>query len=176
MVVDKNKQSCVVESTLILLHEERYFEGKRVSQVIASNLNQILATVWDEPGVWKIDRTSNEIEVTLIEDDTNIEGNINCTDLISIQQANSESPNYFQYFIARTAVAINIVDTSRNKIYCLALEPNCLSKNRKTSVVSTDIQLSVMPKDSVEFQVIYVTPFKSTEEEKDMEKKDLLKN
>ena len=55
-----------------------------MSQVISSNLNQILATVWDEPGVWKIDRTSNEIEVTLIEDDTNIEGNINCTDLISV--------------------------------------------------------------------------------------------
>ena len=149
-----------------------------MSQVISSNLNQILATVWDEPGVWKIDRTSNEIEVTLIEDDTNIEGNINCTDLISIQQANSESPNYFQYFIARTAVAINIVDTNRNKIYCLALEPNCLSKFRKTSIVSTDIELSVMPKDSVEFQVIYVTPFISTEaekEEREEEKKRMLK-
>ena len=141
----------MIKSTLILLDEERYLLGRRVSQVVSSSLNQILATVWDEPGVWKIDRNSNESEVTLIEDDTHIEGNIHCTDLISIQQANSESPNYRQYFIARTEVAINIVDADRNKIYCLALEPNCPSKFRKTSVIPSNIELSTMPKDLIEF-------------------------
>ena len=50
----------------IELQEERYFIGERVSQVVNSNVNQLLVALWDKPGFLKIDRRRNEQKVTLI--------------------------------------------------------------------------------------------------------------
>ena len=108
----------------IALQEERYFEGKRVSQVINSNVNQILVALWDEPGFFKIDRRTTEQKITKIEDTTNIPGNINCTDLVAIRSDSDDQPTYIQYYIARTQAAINIVDTVKEKVYCLIEERN----------------------------------------------------
>ena len=41
---------------MIELQDERYFIGERVSQVINSNVNQLLVALWDKPGFFKIDR------------------------------------------------------------------------------------------------------------------------
>ena len=61
---------------------ERYFEGRRVSQAINSNVNQLLVALWDEPGYYKVERRQYEHKITYIEDSSNIENNYNCTDLM----------------------------------------------------------------------------------------------
>ena len=54
-----------------------------MSQVIETNVNQLLVTLWDDPGYYKIDRKHGEnTTITYIENYEEIEDNINCTDLI----------------------------------------------------------------------------------------------
>ena len=108
----------------IELQQERYFSGQRVSQVVNSNVNQLLVALWEEKGFYKIDRRTSEKKVTLIEDETEIERNYHCTDLVGIRSENENHPSYIQYYIARTEAAINIVDTVKEKIYCLHREQN----------------------------------------------------
>ena len=103
----------------IELLDECYFEGQRVSQVINSNINQLLVALWDDPGYYKIERRQYDKKTTYISDSGNIENNIHCTDLIQISSENEENMSYNHYFISRTKSAINVVDIVREKIYCL---------------------------------------------------------
>ena len=116
MVADEPEDEIKVE---IELQEERYFVGERVSQVVNSNVNQVLASIWDKPGFFKIERSINESQVTHIEDNTGVLGNDQCTDLIGIRTQSEDTASYIQYFIARTQSAVNIIDTVKEKMYCL---------------------------------------------------------
>ena len=75
MVSEETEDEIKVE---IELQEERYFVGERVSQVVNSNVNQILAALWNKPGFFKIERSINESQVTFIEDNTGVPGNDQC--------------------------------------------------------------------------------------------------
>ena len=142
----------------IELQEERYFEGQRVSQVINSNVNQLLVALWEEPGYFKIDRRRTGLEMTHIEDETNVANNFQCTDLVGLRCESDEAPSYVQYFIARTQAAINIVDTVKEKVYCLQQEPNYKFKYRKTVVMPRDIAITNgVAKDHIHYQIVYVT-------------------
>ena len=90
-----------------------------MSQVINSNINQLLVALWDDPGYYKIERRQFDQKITYISDSGNVENNINCTDLIQISSENEDSMSYPQYFISRTKTAINVIDIVREKIYCL---------------------------------------------------------
>ena len=53
----------------INLIKERYFEGQRVSQIANTNVvNQLLATIWDDSGYYKINRKQDEFKISYIED------------------------------------------------------------------------------------------------------------
>ena len=79
----------------------------------------MLVTLWDDSGYYKIDRKQDEFKMSYIEDKNNIEYNINCTDLIQVSTENEENASYQSYFISRTKSAINLIDTTREKAYCL---------------------------------------------------------
>ena len=142
----------------ITLQEERYFVGQRVSQVVSSNVNQLLVALWDEPGYIKLDRKRAELKLTYIEDKTRVPNNLRCTDLIGIWSDDAQVSSYMQYFVARTQAAINIIDIVKDKVYCLRVEENYRFMNRKTCVIPRDIPLTIGHlKDRIRYQIIYVT-------------------
>ena len=100
--------------------------------MINSNVNQLLVALWETPGFFKIDRRKAEQKITHIEDETRIPGNYHCTDLVGIRSDSEEQASYIQYYIARTEAAINIIDTVKEKVYCLTQERNYRHKFRKT--------------------------------------------
>ena len=106
----------------------------------------------------KIDRRRNEQKVTLIEDDTEIPSNHQCTDLIGIRTNGDEAPSYIQYFIARTLSAINIIDTVKEKMYCLQVDQNYRYKFRKTVCIPRSIPyVNGVVRDMIQYQVLYVS-------------------
>ena len=141
----------------IELQDEEYFKGQRVSQVIISNVNQLLVALWEESGFYRIQRSTYDHQITYIADETGVPNNYHCTDLIGIKADPTDSSSFIQYFIARTETAINIIDTVKEKIYCLAEEPNYKHKFRKAAVIPKDIDFAFGSfKDKVNYQIIYV--------------------
>ena len=110
-----------IELSIVLQEDEVYFKDQRVSQVIQSNVNQLLVALWDKPGYYRIQRKSYENHVTYIPDETGVKHNYHCTDLVGIS---ADNLSFIQYFIARTETAINIIDTVKEKVYCLSEEPS----------------------------------------------------
>ena len=130
-----------------------------MSQVIETNVNQLLVTLWDDPGYYKIDRKQGEnTTITYIEDYGGIEDNVNCTDLIQISTENEENASYQHYIISRTKSALNIIDTIKDKVYCLYQERNYLNKLSKVTIMARDFNIKgTYNKDKIQFQLVIVT-------------------
>ena len=148
----------------IELLDECYFEGQRVSQVINSNINQLLVALWDDPGYYKIERRQYDKKTTYISDTGNIENNIHCTDLIQISSENEENMSYNHYFISRTESAINVVDIVREKIYCLYQEKNNTHKFRKATIIPRDLLVKGAHRDRIQYQLVYATETEGIEQ------------
>ena len=141
----------------INLIKERYFEGQRVSQIINTNVvNQLLVTIWDDSGYYKIDRKQDEFKMSYIEDLSNIEDNNNCTDLIQVSTENEDNASYQSYFISRTQNAINLIDTTRERAYCLYKVKNYCNKLRKTTIVPRDLIVKGVYNDRIQFQLVFI--------------------
>ena len=53
--------------------------------------------------------------------------------------------------------SINIIDTVRDKIYCLYEEKNYKHKFRKATIIPRDFQVKGAAKDQIQYQLVYVT-------------------
>ena len=136
-----------------------------MSQVINSNINQLLVALWDDPGYYKIERRQFDQKITYISDSGNVENNINCTDLIQISSENEDNMSYPQYFISRTKTAINVIDIVREKIYCLYQERNYTHKFRKAASIPQNTLVRGAQRDHIQYQLVYVTESEGAEQQ-----------
>ena len=68
---------------------------------------------------------------------------------------------------------MNIIDTVRDKIYCLQNELNFTHKFCKAAIIPSDIPVKGANKDRIQYQIVYVTEIDQEEKSRAAKKKEI---
>lgn len=116
---------------LLDVSDEKYFEGKRVSQVIQLERYSCLVAIWDEPGYYFLERSNKT--VVKIEDHSFDNNNVACNDLFLFDAGKNSLNSKFRnaFAVSRTLNAINFIDIKGQTVHTMLEVKNSSSRNQR---------------------------------------------